>query len=268
MWDNLSAIFEDTGLTRKIGLIRTLVTTQLDSCDSMEDYVNKILTTAHKLAGIGCIMDDEWIGTFLLAGLPEHFNTMIMGIESSGLKISGDSIKTMLLQDVQTSKTESAFFSRKMKPKKKWNGKSKGMRCFKCNENGHIANDCSGAKSKGDKKKTVFGAFSAVFLSGSFGKNDWYFDSGSSHHLTVSEHWLEDKSKSNITEIIVANNTKMQVSAEGKVKIQTLVNGGACEITVNNVLFVPGLTTNLLSVSQIIKNGNSVTMNFWLQRAL
>jgi len=40
VWDKLKKTFEDKGLTRKVGLLRTLITTQLENCESTEDYIN------------------------------------------------------------------------------------------------------------------------------------------------------------------------------------------------------------------------------------
>lgn len=89
-WENLKLAFEDSGLTRKVGLLRILITTRLKDCSSIEDYVNTIINTAHKLSGIGLVVTDEWIGALLLAGLPETYQPMIMGIETSGNAITGD----------------------------------------------------------------------------------------------------------------------------------------------------------------------------------
>ncbi len=69
VWDALKDAFEDSGLLRRVGLLRTLITTSLENCDSMEDYVNKIIINAHRLKGAGMNIDDEWIGTLPLAGL-------------------------------------------------------------------------------------------------------------------------------------------------------------------------------------------------------
>lgn len=71
VWEKLQTSFEDSGLTRKVSLLRTMATTQLEKCNSVEDYVNEIITTAHKLSGLGFPVSDEWIGTLLLAGLPK-----------------------------------------------------------------------------------------------------------------------------------------------------------------------------------------------------
>lgn len=90
VWDKLCAAFEDSGLTRKVGLLRTLITTQLENCGSVEEYVDRIITTAHKLNELSFEVKDEWIGTLLLAGLPDEFKPMIMGLESSGISITGD----------------------------------------------------------------------------------------------------------------------------------------------------------------------------------
>lgn len=55
--------------------------------------------------GLGFTVSDEWIGTLLLAGLPDEYRPMIMGIENSGIPITADSIKTKILQDVKDTKT-------------------------------------------------------------------------------------------------------------------------------------------------------------------
>ena len=77
-WDNLQTAFEDSGLTRRVGLLRNLCTTQLQNCVSTEEYVNRIISTAHKLNSLNFEDRDEWIGTLLLAGLPDDYRAMIM----------------------------------------------------------------------------------------------------------------------------------------------------------------------------------------------
>jgi len=103
-WDKLKSAFEDSGLTRRVGLLKTLTTTKLGNCATVDEYVNSIITTAHKLNGIGFKVDEEWIGSLLLAGLPEEYKPMIMGLESSGTPITGDAVKTKLLQDIKMEK--------------------------------------------------------------------------------------------------------------------------------------------------------------------
>lgn len=158
-WDKLQDAFQDSGLTRKVGLLRTLITTQLANCDSIESYINQIITTAHKLTGIGFNIGEEWVGTFLLAGLPDEYRPMIMGLENSGMPITGDAIKTKLMQDVKWDKSEkktevdAAMYSKSRSSRwpsqnnQKHQQKTEhGVRCYECKGRGHIASYCPNRK--------------------------------------------------------------------------------------------------------------------------
>ncbi|RLU25147.1 hypothetical protein DMN91_003239 [Ooceraea biroi] len=73
---------------------------------------------------------DVWIGTLLLAGLPDMYRPMIMGLENSGMDIMADLVKTKLLQEVKNCKgakngsSDAAFYSKKEKGKAKAKSKS------------------------------------------------------------------------------------------------------------------------------------------------
>ncbi|GBP57511.1 hypothetical protein EVAR_103108_1 [Eumeta japonica] len=90
-------MFDDSGFSRRITLLRNLISIRLDGCDSMSTYITQIIETAQKLAGTGFPVNDEWIGCLLLAGLPEKYFPMIMAIEHSGIAITADVIKTKLI---------------------------------------------------------------------------------------------------------------------------------------------------------------------------
>lgn len=88
LWTKLKELFEDKGLVRRIGLLRKLVTTQLENCETMKDYVGQIFETSNKLHGIGFSVADEWLASILLAGQTSEFQPMIMGFENSGAKLA------------------------------------------------------------------------------------------------------------------------------------------------------------------------------------
>ncbi|CAH2100028.1 unnamed protein product [Euphydryas editha] len=75
VWNNLRSAFDDSGLTRRVGLLRELCTTTLAECQNVEEYVSKVVTTAHKLRNIGFKVDDEWLGTLLLSGSTRDIQT-------------------------------------------------------------------------------------------------------------------------------------------------------------------------------------------------
>lgn len=277
LWNTLKDMYDDKGFTRKIGLLRNLISLRLDNCDSMQAYINQVIETSQKLRRTGFKIDDEWIGSLLLAGLPEKFSPMIMAIEHSGISIKADAIKTKLL-DMQiegdTRKSGGAFVSKAGFKKPRGGNVTTNVRkdivCYRCKKTGHFMNKCpeilSSKNSQQNNQKRFnpggSNAFSAVFLSGEFNNTDWYVDSGASIHLTAKDDWLMNvKKEPGLKEIMVANKTKIPVVCEGDIEINTIIDTERHNIVINNVLYVPDLTTNLLSVSQLIKNGNKVIFN-------
>lgn len=269
IWEKLKATFDDSGLGRRVCLLRTLIQTNIQNCASMEEYVSQIVTTAHKLNSIGLKVTDEWVGTFLLAGLNDEYRPMIMAIENSGVGITGDSIKTRLLQEVKGGDGESAFFNQNRSFKKKSGKKSKAIHCYECKEPGHKSNVCpKKGEAGGDKNKKrnenttektkVTPAFSAVFLCGKYNVNDWYIDSGASCHMSLREDWFDELTASSISEITAANSSRMKVAGVGDIELVVQQNGGVRAIKTRNVLCVPDLMANLLSVSKIVESGNTI----------
>ena len=58
--------------------------------------------------------------------------------------------------------------------------------------------------------------------------------------------------------ITMANREMVPITCTGNVKLQTTVGQHRYDVNIRNVYCAPKLTTNLLSVSQLIKKGNGV----------
>ncbi|XP_055918633.1 uncharacterized protein LOC129950736 [Eupeodes corollae] len=97
-WDSLTNAFEDTGLSRKVDLLKQLVELKLNECDSMEDYVNKMVMTSLKVKKAGLKIDDEVVASLMLAGLPADYKPLVMAVENSTKILTCDAVKTLLLQ--------------------------------------------------------------------------------------------------------------------------------------------------------------------------
>lgn len=302
LWLKLKSMFDDSGFSRRISLLRNLISIRLDNCDSMTSYVTQIIETAQKLQGTGFSVNDEWIGCLMLAGLPEKYFPMIMAIEHSGIAITADVVKTKLidLAGGQSDSAGSAFFSKGQngRPRQHYSNPKVGsidsrrkdvasdqhgggaggsvsrsnsnvmsnvnkadkskIICYRCRLNGHFRSECKAKMpNKQESKKT--NAFSAVFLSGNFSKSDFYVDSGSTGHVVSDVNMLSNISYSpTVKQICAANKSTMSVLCSGEVDIVTVTPNFKYEVTLKEVLCVPDLRTNLISVSQLIKNGNKV----------
>ncbi|XP_045447465.1 uncharacterized protein LOC123655756 [Melitaea cinxia] len=275
LWQKLRSMFDDSGFSRRISLLRNLISIRLDSCESMTIYITQIIETAQKLSGTGFIVNDEWIGCLLLAGLPEKYLPMIMAIEHSGIAITADVVKSKLI-DLAGNDTEggSAFLSKRQKNCQHsshrndstfhhggTNVKTEKMniKCYRCKQFGHFKSQChKNNPNRLETKKT--NAFSAVFLNGLYSKHDFYLDSGASVHMTADVSLMTKNAcyTPRIKEIMAADKNKMSVLCSGDVNIITVTPNCKYEVTLKDVLCVPNLTTNLISVSQLIKNGNKV----------
>ena len=140
VWDSLKSAFEDSGLCRKVDLLKQLVQTKLMDFDSTEKYVNSMLMTSIKVKNAGLILDDEIIASLLLAGLPDEYRPLVMAVENSTKKLTIDAVKTLLLQEVKNSSTsESALFNKHNLNKNTSTKYNKKVQCDYCKKFGHYS---------------------------------------------------------------------------------------------------------------------------------
>lgn len=147
-WESLQTAFEDSGLCRKVELLKQLVQITLDECDSVESYINKITMTSLKVKRTGLKLDDELVASLMLAGLPDEFKSLVMAIENSTAKLTLDSVKTLLLQEPRLCLKKSshgALVVQSVQSKSKLVGANSTFkyRCHKCGEIGHMAKECA-----------------------------------------------------------------------------------------------------------------------------
>uniref|UniRef100_A0A0A9XEY5 Retrovirus-related Pol polyprotein from transposon TNT 1-94 n=1 Tax=Lygus hesperus TaxID=30085 RepID=A0A0A9XEY5_LYGHE len=280
-WDSLAAAYEDSGLSRRVALLRTLVTSRYENYSSAEQYCDEVLTTAQKLNDLKFVVSDEWVGTLLLAGLPDEYRPMIMGLENSGTKITGDIVKVKILQDVKPSQNNDSALVAK--------NRRKFLRCHTCNKVGHFSKDChsraSGAESKqkdckkpnyrsnknnGSQKKYNDSvqknndkSEKQAWLAGSFKKEgSWYLDSGASSHISCTSVNLVNMQPADSQTVSTADQTDMVVKCKGRIDLNVIdPSRKVREVQVNDVLFIPEAAANLLSVSKIASHGCTVTFS-------
>lgn len=99
-------------------------------------------------------------------------------------------------------------------------------------------------------------AFTAFVAKDDKDKNDWYIDSAASSNMTPYSDIVNNKAQSQVKHITTADDTKIQVDCVGSVNLNFLDN---C-IEAKEVLLVPKLSVNLLSVAKIFKNGKMMKM--------
>ncbi|KAK9709302.1 hypothetical protein QE152_g26708 [Popillia japonica] len=167
----------------------------------MESYVTSILTTSQEIAAVGKPLDDELVATPLLWGLTSEYQPMKLALETSGVEITTDYIKTKLLQEDYNPRGkqgggDNAFVSQHR-------GKDKSKRskqvsqlnkiqgpCYICNRKGHKAADCFRNPNRPNFHKTVDNQMKnqdislLAAMSANIESGEWYLDSGVTAHMT------------------------------------------------------------------------------------
>lgn len=147
------------------------------------------------------------------------------------------------------------------------------MECFVCRKKGHLSYACWFNKNAQNKKgrnkeahlveeeesesEPLILMVATNTENTRTTQNIWYVDSGCSNHMTYNRGWLTNLDESKKRKVRVADNNTLKVEGIGSVKIKSK-NG--LHATLENVLLVPKLKCNLLSVGQLNENGYTVIM--------
>lgn len=268
VWDALRKAYDDTGLHRRLSCLRTLCSIKLDKFDSMEMYVNEILSLAEQLSSMNKPLDDEFLAAIMLQGLPQEYEPMIMALEHSSMDITTDMVKTKLLQDKRwkgsAGCSDDCLFTRNRGndrtssrgEKKKASSTSKNTNtssntnklwCWKCHTQGHVKKDCTSL----DKRTTS----TSMVLSALTTDSSWIIDSGATDNMSGSREWFKSLNDSSTKEVCVANGKKLDVNGKGDVHFTLKSRGNTIDTTLKDVIFIPDLTVNLISVSTLAEKG-------------
>ncbi|KAL8096063.1 hypothetical protein AgCh_037136 [Apium graveolens] len=133
-------------------------------------------------------------------------------------------------------------------------------KCNKCNQMGHEAIICKNenqqqgedAKMADPEEEDLL--FVATCFASSEESGSWLIDSGCTNHMTNDKEILRDLRPTNITKVRIGNGDYISVKGKGTAAI------ASCSGTrlISDVLYVPDIQQNLLSVCQLTERGFKV----------
>lgn len=269
-WNNLRSAYENMGISRRLQLKRKLSQIKYVNYSTMDHYLGEIISVTQELADIGCTIDDEELAEIMLIGLSSDFDSLVMAIEATQVKLTSEFVKSRLIQgefkrsDCRNMDTKDKALAVKNKfiPV-----------CHHCKKEGHIKPKCPELrKGKHNKRKQLYNAsqrsspisnakdrdtmlfstHTALVSNSVTATDNWILDSGCTRHMTNRSDWLTNFVTNQLSEIIIANGNRIFSKGVGNVDV-TLKNNDTK--TISNVLFVPNIAANLLSVSKIAERG-------------
>ncbi|XP_043263816.1 uncharacterized protein LOC122404031 [Colletes gigas] len=87
---------------------------------------------------------------------------------------------------------------------------------------------------------------------------EWTLDSGSTAHMTPNIKYMTNIREYRTNIDVAETNRSLEAEAIGDIRIVKMINGQEETIKIKDVLYVPRLRANLLSVSKLINEGNKV----------
>lgn len=261
---------------------------KLEDHPSTEQYITEAMSIAQKLADIEKPVDDEFLAIVLLHGLPStpKYESMKSRLQATHDVLSSEVVKTRLLQDVAGRVDERTGESVLVIGHKSHTQSSRGERkiiCYNCNKEGHVKTNCpkfkktrgrynkdfkdtkkakevkeESSKSEDKGKNALLLTATTALLAKNFKTEDWYIDSGATAHMTHRDDWLKDPKITDTVEISVADNSVCKSEKSGQVNI--ILPDGNSRVA-SNVMHVPQLFTNLLSVSKMTEKGLTVVFD-------
>ncbi|KAG6535304.1 hypothetical protein ZIOFF_000269 [Zingiber officinale] len=140
-------------------------------------------------------------------------------------------------------------------------------KCRKCNQMGHEAVICKNKNPQQEEETKVADQdedqlFVATCFASNVETESWLIDSGCTNHMTNDKELFKDLHPTKITKVRIGNGDYISVKGKGMI---TITNCSGTKL-ISEVLFVPEIYQNLLSVGQLIEKGFKVVFedNFCL----
>jgi len=135
--------------------------------------------------------------------------------------------------------------------------------CFYCKKPGHFVRNC--LKKKNDEKEKVNQAsedheqmFIATLSANDHTTYDWIVDSGATQHMTFEQEWFTTYERISPMRVFMGDDTVLEAIGKGSIKATMQVGGQLTHTTITQVLHVPKIKNNLISVSKLILEGFKV----------
>lgn len=276
VWKKLADQFQKKTWANKLHLRKRLYSLRLKDGGSMQEHIKAITETFNALSVVGDTITDEDRVVHLLASLPDSYSVLVTALEASAEVPSMEVVMERLLHmerkitDAESphgNEGEKAMTAKRQNKKGPW---GLGPRCYACSKYGHIKRDCP---SKAAKKKLDKGKGSAKAHATRDGDSDsdnvgltvrhalsacdvqtyhWVLDSGATSHMCNDRALFTDMvTMKQPHNVMLGDDHHVEAVGRGTVMLDIECSPGRTKkCTLTDVLYVPGLTFNLISVSK------------------
>jgi len=289
VWQKLKSIYQSSGPARKATMLKQLARHKMGDNEDARDHLRKFFDTTDKLREMDINIPLDLLSVLLMNSLPSSFENFRCAIESRDELPNPETLRVKIIEEFDARKEDTGDTTTRAmlvkgqnarqstsrrnysKSKEPLKGESKSKRepfkfkCYRCGKNGHKARDCKEPEKNNDDANTVEAASlcaipQALNMNKVLDEDYWCLDSGCTAHMCNDKIIsLEEVHESGDARVNLAcKETSAPILGKGQVTILTKMKGRTNKLSVRDVLRVPELRTNLLSVGKITDRGYRV----------
>ncbi|KAJ8634468.1 hypothetical protein MRB53_008735 [Persea americana] len=242
---------------------------RIKESETIKDYSDRLLDIVNKVRLLGTDFSDSRIVQKILVTVPEKFEATISSIENSKDVSSialAELLNALQAQEQrrlmrQEGSVDGAFHvtSQNNMCKKEKQSNSNNSSSNTTFPPWHVERICKSQQQQGEAKTAVEQPqeeqlFVASCFATSSSKESWLIDSGCTSHMTYNQELFKELDKTAISKVKIGNGAYLAVKGKGTVAIE----GHTGLKLISNVLYVPNINQNLLSVGQLLEKGYKV----------
>lgn len=270
--DKLKQAYADKSAANVYRLLHQYYRYTKPASDAIGEHVGKMSEMRAALKDLGEEQSDKLFQVTLLASLPQEYSDLLELWETIHPDMrTNEYLIGRLLKREETLKDKHSDNQAMIVQSVLIAERKKVTSCNYCGKKGHWRKECrkrlEDEKSRdrrsdghrADEKLSDEDQANVVFTLGKLGKdlrNHWLADTGASAHMCCQQSWFNKLSLHPSTSYVsVGDGAKVEVKGVGSVPILSRVRGNIIRGTLSNVLFIPTLTANLVSIGAASDQG-------------
>lgn len=285
MWNALKEHHEKATMSTVVHYLNQLCSANMSENGDMEEHLNAMEDLFDKLIAAGQNLDESLQIAMIFRSVPPSYRSLVQSLQCrADADWTVALVKARLLDEYNQRRERSDVLSNDMKAMKLDASEKRTEKlCYFCKQPGHFRKHCKKLQSMkntcGDEKKQQHrkddnhrggnpkakqahdaagaGAGGSVcFMAGDAMPDCWVIDSGATRHMTSDRSFFKSMDDSDNSRVTLADGNKTKVCGVGEgVVFGENGRGERVEVTLKNVLYVPGLDGGLISVSQLAAKG-------------
>lgn len=282
-WNLLNRYYVKDSAVGKVALIKKLCKLELSEGGDCRQHLAEFDELFERFENVGCVMPEDMRAAFILASLPQSYDSMVASIQGRAEVFTMAFVKSKLLEEYErrVDKNDNEENQKAMAAKTNFKHPKEDNRrlCYACGSPDHMMRNCEALRSIRNETSKAGGrrrveAAKAVnsedeprghvcFAALQEEANEfWYLDSGASCHMTGSKNLLDSCETMKEQKVLMADGKAISCDTRGKAYVPGEdYQGHSIVVSLKDVVVVPGLSANLVSVQAITKNGFSVVFS-------